>query len=1085
MIFLQENILNTDQLNTLFHRYDYNCYASLGINNKPGVGILFLRNLKIKDIHVWEPGRLLHIVLENKISFLNIYAPAGNQSRMERNYMFSETIFRNLSFKNNLPILVGDFNCVLNEKDTELNFNQKKCPPLRDLIDTFNYIDLFRKYYPDVTSYTFSRPHLSRSRLDRIYVPEYLSNLTVDIEHLPSFSDHKFVFASFKLDGAEIEYTRPSYWKLNVTIMEDEDFLSNFENFWTEISQSSSDFYSIAQWWETVAKPKIQKFLISYPKMKAYGIKGYKMFLFECLSRALEKQDWRDVLDIKFKLKSILKQESQGYIVRSKTKEHFESERASLYHANREVRQGEKSCIDELVCTENNVQTSSKDEALIEKNILSFFDQLFNPDQKTNDKYENLFFRNLAKLSDEEKLNLELPISAMELDSALKGCAYSKSPGLDGLPYEFYKKVKHILNPFLLKIFQDQLNNFFLTSSSCRGVTRLLKKVEGVPNPSQLRPITLLPCDYKILSKILTNRLNNVLPTVLTSNQLCTNKPNSIFDGMFNILSSIDYINSNKKSAFLISFDILKAYDRTRVDFISKVLKAMNFSTTFIKWVETFHINITTQFILNAKLTKELKLSVSIRQGDPMAMPLFLINVEPLLRTINDNISGLTFDGQFDEKDEDYVDDVNVISEDLDDIVVIDEIFKRFELLSGTKLNRNEKCKIMGLGGWASKKDWPLNWIQNVQSIKVFGLTLYHTVPKTVRINWETILDKIKRDILIWKKRKIDTLSERSIILQTFIFSKTFYLAHVLPLPNNVATEILKETRNFLWAGKIEKLAIEQMYAPTNEGGLNICNIQAKCDALLMKFIVNVIKQNSSSKKHLNFWLGSDYKSIFNSHGNTVQKSYYFDKISEILKEAMAIEEINVEGPELVKTKILYETFNSSPPPHKIYSKTQLNWDIVWRRLNSDVLCPKSKDILFLIIHDIFPNNKRLFSCNSKETEYCEICPFTEDSNLHYFIHCSYSQPIFNYIVFFIQNFTDLNFNNHEQEILFLNFKPTSNIIENTILFIFSTYILFISNGKKRNLNSPSVAEFNLFLKAKYAKYKSQRLPEVLDLELK
>ena len=54
------------------------------------------------------------------------------------------------------------------------------------------------------------------------------------------------------------------------------------------------------------------------------------------------------------------------------------------------------------------------------------------------------------------------------------------------------------------------------------GVTRLVPKVKGVPHVDELRPITLLDCDYKILSKWLVKRMKPVLPHVIKSGQLCT-----------------------------------------------------------------------------------------------------------------------------------------------------------------------------------------------------------------------------------------------------------------------------------------------------------------------------------------------------------------------------------------------------------------------------------------------------------------------------------------------------------------------------------------------------------------------------------
>ena len=68
-----------------------------------------------------------------------------------------------------------------------------------------------------------------------------------------------------------------------------------------------------------------------------------------------------------------------------------------------------------------------------------------------------------------------------------------------------------------------------LTASLRRGVVRLLPKVPGAQAASQLRPITLLSCDYKLLTKIFVKCILPILPSILTTSQLCSVPGRSIF----------------------------------------------------------------------------------------------------------------------------------------------------------------------------------------------------------------------------------------------------------------------------------------------------------------------------------------------------------------------------------------------------------------------------------------------------------------------------------------------------------------------------------------------------------------------------
>jgi hypothetical protein len=76
---------------------------------------------------------------------------------------------------------------------------------------------------------------------------------------------------------------------------------------------------------------------------------------------------------------------------------------------------------------------------------------------------------------------------------------FPKSPGLDGLSYEFYNTVFHFVGPGLLEALNCMLAEGQLTPSLCNSVIRLLPKVAGIPTAAQLCPIILLNTDYKLL----------------------------------------------------------------------------------------------------------------------------------------------------------------------------------------------------------------------------------------------------------------------------------------------------------------------------------------------------------------------------------------------------------------------------------------------------------------------------------------------------------------------------------------------------------------------------------------------------------
>ena len=195
------------------------------------------------------------------------------------------------------------------------------------------------------------------------------------------------------------------------------------------------------------------------------------------------------------------------------------------------------------------------DKDAIEEEVISFFNALFNghhgndlidkgtlflPDWSSLDN----LLTGLGRISDTEKSDLVGDIQPDEMDFVVKKCPNLKSPGMDGLTYEFYKKVWGIIGSKFVTILQVQLSRCKLVESDTNGATKLLPKVDGIPKVDELRPITLLNADYKLLTKWIVLRLKPLMGTVIRSSQLCNAGDKNILFGAHNILSSMSSTES-------------------------------------------------------------------------------------------------------------------------------------------------------------------------------------------------------------------------------------------------------------------------------------------------------------------------------------------------------------------------------------------------------------------------------------------------------------------------------------------------------------------------------------------------------------
>ena len=800
IIFLQEVKISSEQLESFGRRLGYTGATNIDEldHNKPGTGIMWHSSLPVTQVIALYPCRV-QVAMLGVYPIINVYVPAGSHRAAERRHFFTEQLFGLMAGQDDiLPLVGGDWNCVTEKIDLENDryFDDRKSLDLTNIIKDFDMIDAFRHLHGRKKEFTWQgRDGAVASRLDRFYVPDWMAKHLVSMSHHAGYSDHKFGIMELALENIarlpkKLKFDS-GFWKLNNQIMEDQDFMLNFEKLWGELVEDKAKFSDLADWWDVLVKPGLKTFLQNFSATRSRTRKQLKALLCDMLDKALNDKKWDDVAMARGRLQSMMYFDNMGFMVRSRFKENHEVERASLYHINREKKNAQSGNLDKLFI--NGKIETSRDK--VEDNVTNFFGNLFAGKHGKNgvltDKpfvpdFEHLeeFLEGLGKLAPESRDAVEKPINKLELEIALERASNNKSPGLDGLSYEFYKKVEEQLGQTLVDIMNCQLDRLKLIKSNTEGATRLTPKTDPgvIPRVDQLRPITLLCTDYKLLTMILSNRLMKVMEEIILSGQLCSVTGRNIHFGTHNLLSASMYLEERVRHAqeefgyssekagggVLLSYDLFKAYDRVSLQYLVKVMEAMGFGKRFMDWVLMLHDGANTRFILNF-LTRPVDILISVRQGDPLAMVLFIIYIEPLLLMIRKSTGGLSVLGLSGDRgyeprelysgkgevcatqtDVDYVDDVNTVLGDPQEMVIIDQIFVKFEGLSGAILNRSEKTKLLGLGHFKGRQQWPLDWIKVEKSLKIFGVRHFPTYKETLDFNWAEANKKLTACLNSW-----------------------------------------------------------------------------------------------------------------------------------------------------------------------------------------------------------------------------------------------------------------------------------------------------------------------------------------------
>ena len=157
---------------------------------------------------------------------------------------------------------------------------------------------------------------------------------------------------------------------------------------------------------------------------------------------------------------------------------------------------------------------------------------------------------------------------------ALNEFKNEKSPGTDGLQAEFYKHFWEELHTDMLQCFDYAYDSGKLSISQRRGIITLIPK----PNKDttvldNLRPISLLNTDYKILTKVIAKRLEKVLPRISNPDQTGYIKNRYIGENVRLISDIMNYTEENNIPGIAPFIDFRKAFDTIERTLLTTALK--------------------------------------------------------------------------------------------------------------------------------------------------------------------------------------------------------------------------------------------------------------------------------------------------------------------------------------------------------------------------------------------------------------------------------------------------------------------------------------------------------------------------------
>ena len=372
-----------------------------------------------------------------------------------------------------------------------------------------------------------------------------------------------------------------------------------------------------------------------------------------------------------YEFKCVVKKKFKEYKKSNYNQQNFEGYKNTKSEYNYLLKQKKKQYFEQLQTNLSNVKSS--------KNFWNTINQ-FKGKKKTphnqisvniwehflKDLYSSKHTENFEVVQHTET-DLDEIITQSELDEVISKSKPNKAAGPDQISNEFYKNLNTNWKEGLLNLFNKILNEESVPKSWAEINLYLLYKKGDKNDTNNYRSISLLNNVTKLLTTILTNRLENWADkrNIFCEEQFGFRKGRGCLDAIFTLYSTVS-INTrlSKRKVFATFVDFRKAFDSVCHHLLWQKLITIGLSSKLIKIFQSLYENASLQITVDGETSNPIYINRGVLQGESASPLLFNLFINDLVSYMKErNVRGVNINSEKDIALILYADDLVLLAD--------------------------------------------------------------------------------------------------------------------------------------------------------------------------------------------------------------------------------------------------------------------------------------------------------------------------------------------------------------------------------------------------------------------------------------